>query len=219
MKAKYRNGSQRFDALLAGSSAAPYDQPLMQNEGWLVVPTLGSIIPNWVLAVPRRRVLSFRDWAAGQEVSVEEVLSEIREQLGLQTDEIIWFEHGPASAGSVIGCGLDHAHLHILIHPPFDFAEFADCARASANLSWCEVKSAESYSCLQGSSSYCVAGCGDRAIYATDVEDAGSQFFRRVVAKLVQHTDWDYRHFAHSNNVETTIVEFERLKRAAKIER
>ena len=207
---------QRFEALLGGISQAPYDQQLFAHEDWLVAPTLGAIIPGWLLALPRRAVLSFRDWEASGGRSALSVLDAVTTHLGLQMDEIIWFEHGPAKPGTLVGCGLDHAHLHILVRPPFSFNTFSDSVQAMADLDWTNVPSVASFSSLKSPSSYFIAGSSDRTIRAMDVETAGSQFFRRVVAMLVgAELTWDYRESAHALNVSQTIAEFIHLENVA----
>ena len=51
---------------------------------------------------------------------------DLRLHLGLGADEIVWFEHGPCSTGTSIGCGLDHAHIHVLIRPSFSFRSLGE---------------------------------------------------------------------------------------------
>jgi hypothetical protein len=65
--------------------------------------------------------------------------------------------------------------------------------------------------------SYCIAGCGEDVILACDVERAGSQFFRRVVASLTgASAEWDYRRHPHFENIRTTIEVFRALEGAAR---
>src|SRR5947209_2503096 len=117
-------GGNRFRALLDGVGAAAHDRPLLTTPKWIVAPTLGAIIPGWLLALPRRAVLNFNQWAAAEGESPETILQQLTEHLGLAAHEVIWFEHGPLNNGTVVGCGLDHAHIHILIRPPFTFDSF-----------------------------------------------------------------------------------------------
>lgn len=206
-------GIRRFDALLSGSSQAVYDRPLLDRDNWIVVPTVGAMVTGWLLAVPRQRVLSFRDWAAKGGPPPLSVVEEVRVHLGLEPNEVIWFEHGPASAGTVVGCGLDHAHIHILLRPCFDRAAFFDRARLMSGFGWEETSALDCYSRLTPAKSYYAAGSEDRAISACDVETAGSQFFRRVIADLTGfNSDWDYRRFEHLPKIEETISMFKQLE-------
>ena len=211
-------GSRRFQGILKGLSNAKHDQVLLDQDEWVVVPTLGAIVRGWVLAVPRQHVLSFRDWAQVGGQSAHSILAKIQLELGIQPDELIWFEHGSSKEDTLVGCGLDHAHLHILIKPVFSFDAFVHLAVSSFTGTWCATPATESYSAIKDTkASYFVAGSGDRAISAIGVESAGSQYFRRIVAALIDApSEWDYRRYAHVQNVEETILAYTRHKEAAR---
>lgn len=214
------SGSLRFNALLRGKGSAAHDKPLLEQPTWIVAPTLGAIVPNWLLAIPRRPVLSFREWGRNGGERPEAVLRAICVHLGLGLGDVIWFEHGPAVRGTTVGCGLDHAHLHVLVRPNFSFEAFAGLACALADLSWQHHQVGRSYSALEGEDSYLIAGSGDRSISALNVDAVGSQFFRRVVSAVAgAGSAWDYRRFAHSQNIEITIETFRSLESAARRER
>lgn len=216
MEAHIVSEKRRFEALLGNAISAAHDQPLLERREWVVAPTLGAIVPNWLLAIPRRPALNFRDWAATGGERAETVLHDIRKHLGLASKELIWFEHGPAIAGTTVGCGLDHAHLHILLRPTFTFTDFVARARGLARLNWQEGPVECGYVGLDRNASYYIAGCGDRVITASHVEGAGSQFFRRIVGSLTGHdAEWDYRKFPHVENITRTIRAFRSLERAA----
>jgi hypothetical protein len=52
-----------------------------------------------------------------------------------------------------------------------------------------------------------VAGQGDQFLLAQSVETAGSQFFRKAIARIVgRDAAWDYRSDPHIENVVKTIA-------------
>lgn len=208
-------GGRRFDALLSGAPSAAYDRPLLDRGDWLIAPTRGAIVAGWLLALPRQHALSFRDSIIAGGVQPLSIVQDVQFHLGLKPDELIWFEHGPLSSGTVVGCGLDHAYIHILVRPSFSAADFFDRARSMSTLSWHCSSAFDCYGRLPHAQSYFAAGSGDNAIFASDVEAAGSQFFRRVVGNLVGVNEgWDYRRFVHLPEVEETIAMFKRLENA-----
>lgn len=208
------SGKHRFAALLSGRGDTAYDRPLLETKDWVVAPTLGAIVPGWLLIIPRRAATSCREWTAKSGLAPLSAVGDVAAHLGLAMNEIIWFEHGPATAGTLVGCGLDYAHLHMIIHPQFDFAAFAATARAMADLKWRDAEACDAYTQV-GTGSYFVAGSGDSAMIATEVETAGSQFFRRVAASLIEDGEsWDYRSHPHSENILGTIEMFSRLEDA-----
>ncbi|KQM14847.1 hypothetical protein [Novosphingobium sp. Leaf2] len=208
------SGKQRFAALLGGRGSAIYDRPLLETKDWIVAPTLGAIVPGWLLIIPRRAAPNCREWSTSSGMSPLGAVKEVAGHLGLSMDEVIWFEHGPASMGTPVGCGLDYAHLHMIIRPRFNFADFAAGARAQADLIWSECEATDAYA-RSGTRSFYIAGSGDVAIVAKDVEAGGSQFFRRIAASLIGNGEvWNYRHHPHTENIEGTIEMFRHLESA-----
>jgi ATP adenylyltransferase len=214
--------SGRFATLLKGSKTESeiYDRPLLETCDWLIAPTLGAIVPNWVLAIPRLRALNFRNWQRETGKEPDLILDAVCRHLGVTRTEVVWFEHGPAEQGSLAGCGVDYAHMHILIRPQFSFEAFADRVKSMAKLDWQSIDAIQAYTSLNETGSYLVSGCGDRAIFASNVEASGSQFFRRVVSSLTGQSElWDYRQYPHSDNIATTIASFRVLESAAECDR
>lgn len=207
------SGVHRFDGILNGNASATCDRALLDRPAWVVAPSIGAIIPGWLLVIPKRRALNFHDWMGDDLPDVRQILAELLEHLGLAPEEIIWFEHGPSAAQSVVGCGLDHAHIHVLIRPPFSFSAFEAAVRDGAPLEWKASETGVDYSVLDHPRSYLIAGSAKRVIAAMDVETAGSQFLRRVVASVVGNEGaWDYRCVPHLDNVEATVTTFRVLE-------
>lgn len=211
-------GNQRFKTLLAESAPsekATHDQALLCRPDWVLAPSLGAIVPNWFLLIPRVEVLNFRIWSKLRGTSPLHLLRELCAHLNLGEDHIIWFEHGPGSHGSATGCGVDHAHLHILVNPQFTFGNFTKQARQLSDLQW-ELNSdskSDPYKTLPTKKSYLIAGSGSQFMATWDVEATGSQFFRRVVARLVNaETSWDYRVHPHTENIMHTIATYRQLE-------
>lgn len=212
-------GANRFRALLEGTGGAEHDRPLLETARWLVAPTLGAIVPGWLLIIPRRPVLNFKQWSVAEATRPELIIRELGEYLGLEEHDVIWFEHGPFRPSTSVGCGLDHAHIHFLVQPSFKFIDFEAAARSLSDFDWQRMPRGQGYAGLKGANSYLIAGSGENVITAVDVEKAGSQFFRRVVSKLAGESGWDYRRHPHSANVSQTVKQFELLERAAQRER
>jgi ATP adenylyltransferase len=201
-------GGGRFQNLLRGMGG-DHDQVLLETCGCIVAPTLGSIIPNWLLVVPRHAAVSFREWHTNSHVDPVRLIDNALSTLGVEPARAIWFEHGPSGEGSTLGCGVDYAHLHILVDAPFSFNNFSAAITESARINWRWTSPTEAYACIRVTGSYLVAGSHYEAILAEGVESVGSQFFRRVIALLVGKPDqWDYKTHAHLGNVWRTISAF-----------
>jgi ATP adenylyltransferase len=199
--------TERF-SFLGSTSDCPrriQDEILLEVDGCVVIPTLGSIVPNWLLIVPRSPVLNFAQWSletGGSPLNlVEKVVAKSR-----SANRIVWFEHGPAQSGSVLGCGVDQAHLHVIYDAPFSAIELQAKAIENSDLEWSFGPSMSAYSNLQEQKSYLVAGSLETAASAQNVEQVGSQFFRRLIAFLSnQEAAWNYRTHPHLANIRETV--------------
>jgi ATP adenylyltransferase len=197
----------RFANIFSDACPRPLYNTVLRDTGTMVVtPTLGSVVPNWVLAIPKRHALNAARWAQNEHDTPLATVKHITCSFGVDLRDVIWFEHGATEPRSSVGCGVDHAHIHILLTPPFTFERFSEEVQAGADLGW-SLRRGCAYAAIDSSRSYFVAGQGERFLLAQSVEAAGSQFFRKAIARIV-HKDaaWDYRYHAHLENVTETIA-------------
>ncbi len=208
----------RFAALLAEATGrGAHDRALIETQDWVVAPTLGAIVPNWLIVVPRRPVLNFRNWYEQTGENPAAIVTDIGKYLSLTADRVLWFEHGPKIVGTNVGCGVDYAHLHLILDPTFSFQTFVERVEASSTLQWRQLSCGEAYRHLTGQQSYLVIGTGERVAIAECVEQTGSQFLRRMVAAVTGQADvWDYRTQPHHENIHRTIETFRALESAAR---
>lgn len=199
--------NSRFANILSDACVRPlYDTILRDTQTMVVTPTLGSIIPNWVLAIPKRHAANAARWARDERTTVISAVGEIAVSLGSDPRDIIWFEHGATEPRSIVGCGVDHAHIHILLTPPFSFERLCEEAQAEGDLEW-SFGRGDAYAAIDTDHSYFVAGHAEEFLLAQTVEAAGSQFLRKAIARIVDHhTAWDYRSHPHMDNVAKTIA-------------
>ncbi|MDO9426800.1 MAG: hypothetical protein Q7T93_08185 [Methylobacterium sp.] len=208
----------RFVTLLGASepSRAIWDEVLFEVADCVVAPTLGSIVPHWLLVVPRRRALNFALWRDATGEAPEQIVSEIAGQFGWNPSRIIWFEHGPGWSGSTIGCGVDQAHIHVIFDAPFSFEDLVSAAAAGARLDWRWSPPSEAYRSIDISASYLLVASGDRSVITQGMERVGSQYLRRVIADLVgRPNDWDYKNYPHIENIEQTLSALQRTTEPA----
>jgi len=199
--------NSRFANIFSNACPRPlYDTVLRDTGAMVVTPTLGSIIPNWVLAIPKQSAANAALWAQDEGNDPLLAVNDIARSFGRDPSDVIWFEHGATEPRSVVGCGVDQAHIHILLTPPFSFERLCEEAKAEVGLGW-SLDHGDAYATIDSSRSYFVVGHTDRFLLAQSVEAAGSQFFRKAIARIVdREADWDYRSHSHMQNVKTTIA-------------
>ena len=201
----------RFVALLSPGTCSPlpYDEILFETSGCVITPTLGSILPYWLLVIPRVPSVNFVQWRTETRIEPYRLVGDILAQCRIESSRAIWFEHGPAERGSSVGCGVDHAHLHVIINAPFSFDAFIAAAAGAGGANWRERPIQKAYGSIFGATSYLLAASADRSVMVEGIDHIGSQFFRRVIAGLVDQPDaWNYRTHPHIENVRKTLEAF-----------
>lgn len=182
--------SSKFAWLTApGSREKPaYDIVVAQNEHFVAMPSLGSIVPGWMLLVPRRPMTTLSLMNSDERQSLEALRTEITERLAsYRASAIFAFEHG-GHTRSVVSCGVDRAHLHLV---PLDF-DLIEAARKH-DLGWqpCVSVSALSEDVTSGRE-YLFAESTDAALIGFPKAPT-SQWFRRLIAQECGVEEWDYK--------------------------
>ncbi len=154
-------------------------------------------------------MLNFAQWNGATHQSPLQLVRKVLDKCNPMGGRAVWFEHGPAQKGSILGCGVDQAHLHIIYDAPFSTQELWSKAAEFGKLDWSFGPADSVYASIGAERSYLVAGSLDSAGFVHDVERVGSQFFRRVIAEMVSRPDaWNYRSYAHLSNVRETLRTF-----------
>jgi ATP adenylyltransferase len=129
--------NSRFANILSDACPRPLYDTVLRDTGTMVVtPTLGSIIPNWILAIPKRHAANAARWAQDERNDPLLAIKDVTRSFGRDPRDVIWFEHGATEPRSIVGCGVDHAHIHILLTPPFSSERLCEEARAEVGLGW-----------------------------------------------------------------------------------
>ena len=201
----------RFATVFSSNPCArmPYDQVLFEIDGCVIAPTLGSILPYWLLVIPKAPFLNFSRWRSETSIDPRKLVSDVLVKSTVNGDRAFWFEHGPSVRGSSLACGVDHAHLHIIIDAPFSFDDFASAAMNASSIIWRDQPASEAHESIRDGASYLFAASMTRAIIAENVDCVGSQFFRRVIANLVgKPLAWNYKTHPHVGNSQKTVKAF-----------
>jgi len=111
--AKFRSTSSRFSSL--SSFDGEWNEPLVETEYFVVLPTLGMLVEGWLLIIPKAGHLNF-GYLSKPELHDYEELHRFVSQFQLEKYfcRPTVFEHGPARPQTAIGCGVDVAHRHFV---------------------------------------------------------------------------------------------------------
>lgn len=199
----------RFPCLLEARAPHPapiWDTRLVESDGFIATPTKGSIVPGWVLLIPKRHVFSFRQLTTAEMLEAETQVKRISATLSRFFGPVTIFEHGAAYSGSALGCGVDHAHLHVVSLVMDLVAE----ALRDHKLQWNPLRHwSEFRSEVPLGSEYLLVSNIEKNAYLTNSVPPVGQYFRRLIAKLSgQQERWDYQTFPFAENARATVEAF-----------
>jgi len=182
-----------------------YDTVLFESENFIALPSLGSIIPGWLLIVPKTFKLSFSELSASfleeAEYFVDSIKSMASERFG---SDFVCFEHGPTKIDSSTGCTIDYAHLHFV---PINKDSFYFNVKESQNYLWRSISGLQELATsTDNSMDYLYFSLPDGVSFISQSTNFPSQFFRKVIAKSVgMETSYNWKEYPYRDNILETI--------------
>jgi diadenosine tetraphosphate (Ap4A) HIT family hydrolase len=199
----------RFSWITDASDARPSkieDTVLAESKNFVAVPSLGSLVPGWTLVIPRRRASSLAEIPADELAEMCSFTRAIRLRLGSIGLPVFEFEHGAGLFGSLAGCGVDQAHLHLV---PLEF-DLVDRFESHRDVRDVQRIGASAPQPVPIGMEY--LWCSDGALRSLMGRPARptSQWFRRLIAhELSMEASWNYAEHPFENNIRKTIEFFE----------
>jgi ATP adenylyltransferase len=182
----------------------PWNEPLLESSNFAVLPSLGALVEGWLLLVPKCHFISMGALPQSMAGELKDMKDTVRSLLERGYGEVCAFEHGPSKANCSIGCGVDHAHLHMV---PLRF----DLASATAQFlpegaAWDEGGLPECGSAFARGQDYLYLEQPIGIGRITEHQAFGSQLFRRAIATQVgaEH-EFNWREYPKLSNVMATI--------------
>lgn len=188
----------------------PWDDILHESHSFVVTPTVGAMVEGWILIISKRHVPAM---GALQEEELDELFELaliMRKLMQPIYGPIAIFEHGPACEGTSFGCGVDHAHFHLVpLQIPLSTL-VKDELRTSAV--WEEIHDIRHLSRIHLSNlSYLYILENDKENGSVAcLKELPSQFTRRIIANYlgIPHL-YDYRKHEFIHNVSKTVHRLE----------
>lgn len=182
----------RFCGFRRNDQADRIDQPWLAVEDYFALVSRGALVPGWSLICPSSHThsLAQRYQSRGLWSFADDVHARISSKYG----DVRVFEHGTNRAGSLTGCGTDHAHLHMV---PLSFSLTIEALRFDRSLKWRECPAADVAEAV-GTEEYLFVSDRYEGNQTSGLlcvlELPASQFFRRVIASRIGLPDlYDYR--------------------------
>jgi diadenosine tetraphosphate (Ap4A) HIT family hydrolase len=181
----------------AGLFAAIYepDAPsrvLREDGDVLVIPTIGQITACHLLVLPRQHKTSFASMGAGQLERADRLVESVRTALEATGSRCVVFEHGLGAHPGQGGCGVSHAHLHVVAVP-----RRLAALDPPAALNWTPHIGGLSALSSHAGNSYLYFCDQVGTSWIAHVTDLPSQFMRRWLAMELGETKWDWTRAGH----------------------
>lgn len=169
------------------------EEAIVLSPQTVVVPSVGSMVEGWVLAIPRRHVLALAELTLQEQQEFAAIVNEANRLVSAEYGTTVQFEHGPAAENKAAGCGVDHAHLHIV---PFrgSLREEAKNHEFGPDLHWIQAPDLSALASAHASGlDYLYIRETDGMGWFSTAQSIPSQLFRQVIALRIGLRDWDWK--------------------------
>jgi ATP adenylyltransferase len=189
------------------SSRALWDTPLFETDDFVAVPSLGSLVPGWLLVVPRRESLCLGQLSSEHRERLGNFVEEIVPILESRFGPVAAFEHGPARRNSAVGCGVNYTHLHLV---PTECDLRSQASVLVPQIKW--------HSCAGIDDTEAFSRRGEQYVYLQQRFGATpaaigtspvlpSQLFRRIIAKHVGKSEsYDWKQHPQLSTISETVA-------------
>lgn len=179
--------------------------PVLTHPIGLAVPSVGALVEGWLLLIPHRHVLSLveLDWAERAEFGhlVDAAIALVQAQYG----PIVLFEHGPSMPERTAGCGIDHAHMHVVPTSADLRSETQALDISPTTLRWRAAKAVWDAEQEHGAGlDYLYLKAADGSEWVASASCIPSQLFRRAIAGSIGQETWDWKADPHTDLVDAT---------------
>lgn len=193
-----------------------WNEPLLESQNFVVLPSLGALVEGWLLVVPKDHYPCLG--ALPKELDEEFDSLKLDVKAMLQTiygRSAVVFEHGPYREQCDVGCGVDHAHLHVVPSPvrDVDLAELA-LPYLPEGITWSWATKDDCVLAFSQRREYLCVESVEGSLQIAVGQGFTGQIFRRVIASLVQKDhEYNWREFLQLETVKQTISRIEYWKK------
>jgi ATP adenylyltransferase len=192
------------ERLVSGASASAWDASISETDVYLIVPTKGSLVPGWLLVVSKQHRLCSGELRQSELAGLERAIEVAKEIVEHHFGAATIFEHGPASPGTSLGCGIDHLHFHVA---PLKFSLITAVNLVIPSVHWQILKGLGELRSLHGKGvGYATVGEPNADMMWFQPPPGIRQPLRRAIASQLGSPElFDYAAHPHEDNVLRTL--------------
>ena len=182
-----------------------YNKVLFESKNFIVIPSLGSLVEGWLLIVPKDHYLSFGS------INNKDLYSELTDLIGYldgivksEYGDYMIFEHGPNCQGTLVGCGVDYAHVHIV---PYPINLIQECEKdTELNFDWHRVNGIQDAAGYARENLPYLFYSNNNENYIATSNKIPSQLFRKIISQnLGLDLMWDWKLYPFKENLINTV--------------
>lgn len=172
-----------------------------ETKYFYVRPTVGSIVVNYLLIIPKRHITSFSSLNDKEQKDFVLIINKYRQLFYKKTNKYpIIFEHGTCDNNS--SSSIIHAHIHIVGHNYLNEKEIIN----DLNMEKIDFKNIFNN---KYNKSYILYINQENDVYITYNFKKESQKMRKYIANDIgKNNKWNWKKYPYINNVKQTIKNF-----------
>lgn len=182
---------------------------ILEQDGFRALPSMGQIVTGYLLLVPNTHYRAFADMSQEELNAAEALKTGLANQMRSAYGSCLFFEHGARTAGSG-GCGISHAHLHIVPFP----AEKDPVEALIRAFPFEEVAHLRDFTRIPPGKSYLYYESVRGSRYVFYPPFIPSQHIRRLLAEALCIQEWDWRQCGREDRLLTTLSRISQLRTA-----
>jgi ATP adenylyltransferase len=172
----------KFCEIGAGNHRGETNRPVIESDSYYAVSSIGGFVPGWTLVFPKEHRFNMsRDY---RDSAFSDFVLKVAAVVSKEYGRCVFFEHGAAMLNSQTGCGVNHAHFHVV---PFSKSIEVLATAHRPNYPWQRTRASEIVDRCDGaeylfcSDDFEAEPRGRMSI----LENPESQFFRKVIASAI----------------------------------
>ncbi|MBT9523421.1 MAG: HIT domain-containing protein [Dechloromonas sp.] len=169
----------KFCEIGGGLHQSEVDHPMIESDRYFAVSSIGGFVPGWTLVFPKEHRFNMSCDYRNPEFNdfVRKVSAVVCKEYG----SCVFFEHGAVKQDSQTGCGVNHAHFHIV---PLSKSIETLATAYKPNYVWQKTQASEIQDRHNGAEYLfcCDEFGGESKGVISILRNPESQFFRKVIA-------------------------------------
>ncbi len=201
---EFAGGSANSFAVQYGNEVV--SRTVFEQGGFRALPSLGQLVPGYLLLVPIHHYRALADMSAEDLNTAETLKRGLTDQMRDTYGNCLSFEHG-ARTPDAGGCGINHAHLHIVPFP----AEKDPVEELIRAFPVEEVSNLLELKRIQPGRSYLYYESVRGKRYTFFPPTIPSQYIRSLLAEAIGIHSWDWRQCGREERFLSTLARTSRL--------